>query len=64
MPARRTTAKTLGQARHLRLNTTEAEAKLWSFLRILRKDGIHFRRQPAIGTYVADFCAPREHLVV
>ncbi len=64
MPARRTTPKTLGQARHLRLNATEAEARLWSFLRALRKEGVHFRRQHAIGTYVTDFCAPRLHLII
>ncbi len=64
MPARRTTAKTLGQARHLRQNMTEAETRLWSFLRTLRTDGVHFRRQHAIGRYVTDFCAPRQHLIV
>jgi very-short-patch-repair endonuclease len=27
-------------------------------------NGVHFRRQHAIGPYVVDFCAPREKLVV
>ncbi len=64
MPPRRTTRKTLGQAHSLRQKPTEPEAKLWLHLRTLRGEGIHFRRQHAIGKYVADFCAPRQHLIV
>jgi very-short-patch-repair endonuclease len=33
-------------------------------LRSHRLNGVHFRRQHAIGPYVVDFCAPREKLVV
>ncbi len=40
------------------------ETKLWMFLRTLREQGVHFRRQHAIGSYVTDFCAPRHHLVI
>jgi very-short-patch-repair endonuclease len=27
-------------------------------------DGIHFRRQHAIGKYIVDFCAPRKKLII
>ena len=43
---------------------TPAEKKLWSYLRLLREQGIHFRRQHAIGPYIADFCAPSERLII
>ena len=43
---------------------TPAEAKLWTYLRTLREQGVHFRRQHAIGAYVTDFCAPGQHLVI
>jgi very-short-patch-repair endonuclease len=43
---------------------TEAESKLWVFLRAHRADGVHFRRQHAIGPYITDFCAPRQKLII
>jgi very-short-patch-repair endonuclease len=30
----------------------------------MREDGIHFRRQPAIDSFITDFCAPRKKLIV
>jgi very-short-patch-repair endonuclease len=27
-------------------------------------ENIHFRRQHAIGNYIADFCAPRKRLII
>jgi very-short-patch-repair endonuclease len=30
----------------------------------MRKTGIHFRRQHAIGLYITDFCAPRRKLII
>ena len=30
----------------------------------MREDGVHFRRQHAIGQYIADFCAPRKKLII
>ena len=38
--------------------------KLWAYLRDGRLRGVTFRRQHAIGPYVADFCAPRHKLIV
>ena len=64
MRPKRTTPKMLQRAGDLRKEPTPAEAKLWAYLRTLREDGIHFRRQHAIGPYIADFCAPRIKLII
>jgi very-short-patch-repair endonuclease len=48
----------------LRHQTTLAEKKLWVYLRVMREDGVHFRRQHAIGRYIVDFCAPRKKLII
>jgi very-short-patch-repair endonuclease len=64
MPHKRTTPKIFSRAQELRRNQTEAEAKLWAYLRAHRLSGIGFRRQHAIGNYIVDFCAPREKLVI
>src|SRR5512140_907244 len=51
------------RAIELRKEPTPAETRLWSYL---RKDqlGITFRRQHAIGPYIADFCAPSKKLII
>lgn len=64
MPPRRSTPRILHRAWELRQNLTPAEKKLWASLRALRKQGVHFRRQHAIGPYVTDFCAPGSRLVI
>lgn len=64
MPPRRSTPKTLHQAGELRKQTTPAEKKLWAYLRLMREDGVRFRRQHAIGPYITDFCAPRRKLII
>ncbi len=64
MPPRRSTPKMLHRAGELRKETTPAETKLWIYLRLMRKEGIHFRRQYAIGIFVADFCAPRRKVII
>ena len=64
MPPRRSTPKILHQAGELRKQTTPAEKKLWAYLRLMREDGIRFRRQYAIGTYITDFCAPRKKIII
>ena len=56
--------KILHQAGELRKETTPAEKKLWAYLRLMRKDGIRFRRQHAIGNYITDFCVPRKKLII
>ena len=53
-----------GRAKALRRNETEAEKRLW---RYLRNRGFHdrkFRRQHPIGPYVVDFLCLEEGLVV
>ena len=52
------------RAGELRGNQTEAEAKLWAYLRAHRAKGVHFHRQYAIGKYIVDFCAARKKLVI
>ncbi len=64
MPPRRSTPKILHQAGELRKQTTPAEKKLWAYLRLMREDGVRFRRQHAIGPYIADFCCVKKKLII
>jgi very-short-patch-repair endonuclease len=64
MPPKRSTPKILHRAGELRKQTTLAEKNLWTHLRLMREDGVHFRRQHAIGNYIVDFCAPRRKLII
>ena len=57
-------ARALAQARRMRLDPTEAERRLWAILKGIRRPGAHFRRQCAIGPYVADFAALSRKLIV
>ncbi len=52
------------RARQLRRDQTDAEKKLWARLRAKRLNGFHFRRQFAIGNFIADFACPEARLVV
>ncbi|MBO6638376.1 MAG: endonuclease domain-containing protein [Roseitalea sp.] len=52
------------RARTLRHHATIAERLLWDELRRFRKQGYPFRRQAAIGPYIADFACHRVRLVV
>jgi len=49
------------RARELRKNMTDAERKLWYFLRNRRLAGLKFRRQVPIGPYIVDFIDGGEH---
>ncbi|OGT98758.1 MAG: endonuclease [Geobacteraceae bacterium GWB2_52_12] len=51
-------------SRELRSAMTEAERKLWSFLRGKQIFGIQFYRQKPIGPYIVDFYAPAARLVI
>jgi len=51
-------------ARALRANQTDAEARLWTGLRDRRLAGAKFRRQVAIGPYIADFTCFAARLIV
>jgi very-short-patch-repair endonuclease len=62
--ANRATPKIMHRAGELRQEPTPAEAKLWTYLRAHRFTDDHFRRQHAIGPYIADFSAPSRKLVI
>ena len=51
-------------ARELRKDMTEAEHKLWPYLRMKNLGGYRFRRQHPIGPYIADFACVAENLIV
>jgi very-short-patch-repair endonuclease len=61
---RRTTPKVFSHSKELQHNPTPAEQKLWSVLRAHQTEGLHFRRQHAIGNYIVDFCSPRQKLII
>jgi very-short-patch-repair endonuclease len=51
-------------AKSLRRNMTDAEKKLWYFLRASRVNGHKFKRQVPIGNYIVDFVAPSLKFIV
>jgi very-short-patch-repair endonuclease len=51
-------------ARALRNQSTDAERRLWQFLRAGQLRGRKFRRQAAIGAYVVDFVCFADKLIV
>ncbi len=60
----RTSSKVFKNAKDLSRNMTDAETALWQALRSHQIDGVHFRRQHAIGPYVTDFCSPRKKVII
>jgi len=57
-------AGNLTNAQRLRRESSPAERVLWGSLRARRLGGFKFRRQVAIGPWVADFYCPDAHLIV
>ena len=57
-------ASHIGTARRLRRDQTDAERKLWFRLRDRRLNGMKFRRQMPIKSYVVDFCCESARLIV
>ncbi|MAF96631.1 MAG: DNA (cytosine-5-)-methyltransferase [Rhodospirillaceae bacterium] len=51
-------------ARRMRKNPTEAEHRLWGFLRGKQIGGFRFRRQAPIGPFIADFVCFSAKLVI
>jgi len=51
-------------AQKLRADPTEPERRLWNLLHSFRTSGYHFRKQVALGPYVADFACLHAHLVI
>jgi very-short-patch-repair endonuclease len=56
-------AKTLSNAKALRVNQTEAENRLWYHLRAHRFMDLKFKRQKPLGSYIVDFVCV-EHLLI
>lgn len=52
------------RARRLRVGQTDAERKLWFFLRSRQLQGWKFRRQHEIDRYIADFACPDAGVIV
>ena len=51
-------------SKDLRNNMTDAENKLWAYLRKSQLCGIKFRRQQTIGHYIADFVSFEKRLII
>ena len=51
-------------AREMRCDPTEPEKRLWSKLSRSQLGGYKFRRQSAIGPFIADFLCPQKALIV
>jgi hypothetical protein len=63
-PRHRIHPRTLANARQLRTEIVNAELKLWKRLRNRELDGLKFRRQTPIGTYIVDFICHETKLVL
>jgi very-short-patch-repair endonuclease len=59
----RSTPQIMSYAIELRHELTPAERKLWAYLRNDQL-GVNFRRQHAIGPYIADFCCIEKKLII
>ncbi|WP_442579220.1 endonuclease domain-containing protein [Mesorhizobium sp. ASY16-5R] len=64
MPRTRVSFEMQQKARALRLQATKAESLLWYELRVLRPQGLIFRRQQPIGPYIVDFVCLSAKLIV
>jgi very-short-patch-repair endonuclease len=64
MPPKRANPKSYELARQLRKLPTPAEKRLWIVLRGDKLNGVHFRRQHAIGKYIIDFCSIKSKLAI
>jgi very-short-patch-repair endonuclease len=54
----------LKNAKSLRSNQTDAEAKLWYHLRAYRFMGLKFKRQKPVGNYIVDFVCIEKKLII
>ena len=59
----RAIGKSMASARRLRRQLSLPEMLLWRLLRVTRRE-LRFRRQHAIGPYVADFYCPAAKMVI
>ena len=56
--------RTTNLARGLRRRSTDAERHLWRHLRSRGLEGLKFRRQEPIGSYIVDFVCYEKRIVV
>jgi len=56
--------KTIARARVLRLSATKHERRLWRELRMLNRNGYHFRHQAPFRGYILDFVEHSRKLIV
>lgn len=54
----------INNAKRLRKNATLAEKILWSLLRARRLNGVKFRRQQPMGSYIVDFMSFEKKIVI
>ena len=52
------------RAKSLRRSMTRSEILLWRYIKAHRIDGLGFRRQIPIGSYIVDFACHRARLIV
>jgi very-short-patch-repair endonuclease len=52
------------RSRQLRRIQTKEEHELWQLLRSRRLEGIKFRRQYVIGTFIVDFVSLKKKLII
>ena len=64
MPYQRTSPTLTNNARSLRQSQTDAEALIWNHLINRRLEGLKFRRQYRIGSYIADFACVDTKLII
>ncbi|KAA3602043.1 MAG: endonuclease domain-containing protein [Calditrichaeota bacterium] len=50
--------------RELRNNSTQAEKRLWIYLKNSQLEGRKFRRQHSFGSFILDFYCPSEKLAI
>jgi very-short-patch-repair endonuclease len=54
----------INHVRELRQNSSEAEKRIWYFLRARRLGGYKFRRQHLIHPYIVDFVCLEKKLII
>jgi very-short-patch-repair endonuclease len=60
----RSTIPMQARARELRGEMTPAERKVWQRIRNGQLEGMHFRRQYAVGRFIVDFLCAKSRLVI
>ena len=61
---RGTTPALVAAARRLRLNLTPAEQRLWQAIRKRQLNGLKFRCQHPIESFIVDFYCPQHKLII